>query len=432
MPEDRHESDGRNSSDWFSRERSLAFALFLSICVLLYLSFLVVVPFVRPLAWALALALVAHPLHRRVQKWIPLPNVAAACSVLVVTFAIVIPVVFVSHSVIQEATRLSRRFQSELTPEYWQSIIDQNPRLRLLQDWLQGRSSNSDTRGANDERINAVSDKIKILPRPFHETDDPHLRETSIERSRTSNTAVSEPPSSSSTVPLEQAATVVTQGIASIVSGTIWLCFQLFITLLALFFFFRDELQSLQLLRSLMPLTDSETTEVFSHVQGTIHATVYGSLVVAFVQGAMGGLMFWWLKLPSPLLWGVIMGLLAVVPVLGTFVIWAPTALFLALRGDITSALILAAWGGIAIGLIDNILYPFLVGKRLQYHTFLVFIAIVGGIGMFGASGVILGPVLLSITDVGLQIWRKRTANGGTLETGVQTAENLNSSFNLA
>ena len=432
MPEDTHELGGRNCPDWFTRERSLAFALFLSIGVLVYLCFLVVAPFLPPLAWALALALIAHPLHRRVQKWISLPNVSAALSVLVVAFAIVIPVVFVSHSVIQEANRLSRRFQSELTPEYWQSVIDHNPRLRLLQDWMRGGSPNNNKAPAREHRTDAVINKSKTHLIPENKKEDLSPQRTVNESSRTSDAAANDSPSSTSTVPLEQAATVVTQGIASMVSGTMWLCFQLFVTLLALFFFFRDEPQSIQVLRSLMPLTDSETTELFSHVKGTIHATVYGSLVVAFVQGAMGGLMFWWLELPSPLLWGVVMGLLAVVPVLGTFVIWAPTALFLALRGDMTSALILAVWGAFAIGLIDNILYPFLVGKRLRYHTFLVFIAIVGGIGMFGASGVILGPVLLSVTDISLQIWKKRTANGGTLETGVQAAENLNSSIDFA
>jgi len=110
------------------------------------------------------------------------------------------------------------------------------------------------------------------------------------------------------------------------------------------------------------------------------------------------------------------MGVLAVIPVLGTFVIWMPTAIVLALQGDWTKAAILVTWGALAIGLIDNLLYPFIVGKRMRFHTLVVFIAIVGGIALFGASGIVLGPVVLAVADALLDIWRRRTAHGGVLE----------------
>ena len=114
------------------------------------------------------------------------------------------------------------------------------------------------------------------------------------------------------------------------------------------------------------------------------------------------------------------MALLAVVPVLGTFVIWAPAAGFLAMEGEMTKAITLAAWGGIAIALIDNALNPYLVGQRLRCHTLLVFISIIGGLALFGASGIILGPLLLAIADALLDVWKRRTAFGGTIEEGVE------------
>jgi predicted PurR-regulated permease PerM len=213
---------------------------------------------------------------------------------------------------------------------------------------------------------------------------------------------------------------MITQGVGTFVSGAIWLTMQLFITLMTLFFFFRDHHHGLRAARSMMPLSDSETNEVFQRVDDTIHATIYGSVVVGLVQGAMGGLMFWMLGLPSPLTWGAIMGMLAVVPVLGTFVIWAPTAMYLALEGDWTRALILATWGCLAIGLIDNLLNPFLVGKRMRFHTLLVFFSILGGLAFFGASGLILGPLILALADALIDVWRRRTAYGGTLEKSVE------------
>lgn len=119
--------------------------------------------------------------------------------------------------------------------------------------------------------------------------------------------------------------------------------------------------------------------------------------------------MFWWLGLPAPLLWGVVMGLLAVVPVLGAFVVWVPAAVFLALEGNWLKALILVAWGGIVIALIDNLLYPALVGNRLRLHTLPVLIVILGGLSLFGAAGLVIGPAVLTATVEVIRIWRRNT-----------------------
>ncbi len=104
------------------------------------------------------------------------------------------------------------------------------------------------------------------------------------------------------------------------------------------------------------------------------------------------------------------MALLAVVPVLGAFVVWIPAALFLASEGSWGKALILTLWGMIVVGTVDNLLRPILVGQRLRLHTVLVFISVVGGIIVFGPAGLILGPVVFTITAELLQIWRNRTA----------------------
>jgi predicted PurR-regulated permease PerM len=143
----------------------------------------------------------------------------------------------------------------------------------------------------------------------------------------------------------------------------------------------------------------------------TILATVYGTLVVAAVQGSMGGLMFWVLGLPAPVLWGVVMGLLAIVPVLGAFIIWIPAAIILAIDGHWAKAIVLTAWGSIVVGGIDNLLYPMLVGNRLQMHTVIAFIAMIGGLAVFGASGIILGPVSVTVTTLLLEMWRNRPSD---------------------
>jgi predicted PurR-regulated permease PerM len=127
--------------------------------------------------------------------------------------------------------------------------------------------------------------------------------------------------------------------------------------------------------------------------------------------------MFWVLGLPAAVLWGAVMAVLAIIPVLGAFIVWVPAALFLVLEGSWGKALILAGWGGLVVSLIDNLLYPVLVGKRLRLHTLPVFIVIVGGLTLFGSAGIVLGPVTLAITVALVEIWRRRTAGGRPAES---------------
>jgi predicted PurR-regulated permease PerM len=129
--------------------------------------------------------------------------------------------------------------------------------------------------------------------------------------------------------------------------------------------------------------------------------------------------MFWILGLPSPLLWGAVMAVLAVLPVLGAAIVWAPAALYLALTGSWEKALILTTWGAIAVGLVDNLLYPLIVKGRLRMHTVPVFISIIGGLVAFGAVGLVLGPVVLALAVALGDVWRRRMAQGEPVENTV-------------
>jgi predicted PurR-regulated permease PerM len=107
--------------------------------------------------------------------------------------------------------------------------------------------------------------------------------------------------------------------------------------------------------------------------------------------------------------------------VFGAAIVWVPAAVFLALQGDVTKALILTAWGSIVVAMIDNLLYPILVKDRLCLHTVPVFVSIVGGLVVFGAAGVVLGPVVLAVTVALIEIWRRRTAHGRAAEHAVES-----------
>ena len=121
-------------------------------------------------------------------------------------------------------------------------------------------------------------------------------------------------------------------------------------------------------------------------------------LVISAIQGTLGFLIFWILGLPSPLLWGVVMFFLSMIPMAGAFLVWVPAAIYLALIGAYVKALILVVWGLVVIGSIDNFLSPRLVGRRARLHELLIFFSVLGGLEVFGILGLVLGPVVVAIT----------------------------------
>ena len=194
-------------------------------------------------------------------------------------------------------------------------------------------------------------------------------------------------------------------------TGSVWIITQLVLTFLTLFYFFRDRTRLLLFLRRFIPLSSAETDEMFGRIAQSVHASLYGNLLVKLIQGILGGLMFWVLGLPAPVLCGAGMALFAVLPVVGTAMVWAPAAIFLALSGSWVKAVVLAIWGEFVVSLIDNFLYPVLVANELRFHPLAVFFAVFGGLLAFGVAGVVLGPVILAITVALLDLWQLRRAD---------------------
>ena len=186
---------------------------------------------------------------------------------------------------------------------------------------------------------------------------------------------------------------------------------QIAIALFTAFFLLRDLDHFREALRCLVPLPDADTQAVFKRVRDTVDASLRGRVLIALLQGALGGLMFWFLGLPVPVLWGAVMALFALVPMLGAFVVWLPAALFLLISGHPGKAVILVAWGGVVIGTADNFLYPILVGKDLRLHTLAIFFSVLGGVAVFGASGLVIGPVVFALADALIEIWGRRPAD---------------------
>jgi predicted PurR-regulated permease PerM len=184
---------------------------------------------------------------------------------------------------------------------------------------------------------------------------------------------------------------------------------QIVFMLFILFFLFRDRAIFLNFLCKLLPLRDDETTTLLERIDDTIKATALGRLSIAALQGILAGLAYWVLGVPGIILWAFTTCAFAMIPGVGAILVWAPIALYLGLTGHWGKAALLAVWGGVIVSMIDNILYPILVGSRLRAHTLTILLAIIGGVALFGIPGIIIGPVAFTTAATLLDIWRART-----------------------
>ena len=360
----------RNSDEWLTRERLLALVLIGVSVLVAWLCWHLIKPFVPSITWALVLAVLAFPLHDRIRRVIRRwPSLAAALSVVAVTIVIALPAVFVVRQAGIEAVASIDSARQLASAERWKLAIERFPRLAPVREWVE--------------------------------------REVNIEKQ------------------VDDASTQVARGVKNVLQRLVDVSIATLITLFLLFYFLRDKDRILSTLAQLVPLAPAEAEIVRRDVRDAISAIVFGTLVVAVVQGALGGVMFWGLGLPAPILWGTIMAVLAILPLFGAALVWIPAALFLAINGDWGKALLLTAWGTIVVGLIDNLLLPLLVKNRLRVHTVLVFIAVLGGLFAFGATGAVLGPLILAIALALVEIWRRRMAHGA-IEEGVNKPRRVN------
>lgn len=320
-----------------------------------YICYLMAMPFLPALVWALALAVLFTPLQVWLETKLKYASLAALMSVLTISSLVIVPALFVGQQLAIQAVSGAQLIETKVESGEWRRLLNTQPSLSPI--------------------IEKIEQQINL-------------------------------PETVKTFTLW-----VSNSAGSLIKGSIFQLIGFIITIYLLFFFLRDRQSAKQHLSNFLPLSIKQSQQIFKQIGDTIHAIVYGTLAVAAVQGCLGGLMFWWLGLPAPLLWGLMMGFLAIVPILGSSIIWLPAALFLALEGNWLQATILVLWSMLVVGTIDNLLRPIFVGNRLKQHTLLVFMSLVGGLILFGSSGLILGPIVLAITIFLISIWAVEKPN---------------------
>ncbi len=320
-------------------------ALVLALLAALYLCWLMLQPFVDVLLWAVVLVAVFMPVHRRLVVRLQSPTAAAACSTLLVVVTILAPATLVTIAVIGELSDMAGSLGGG--SGQWASV---QLLVQRIQPWV-----------------------------PWIDLHQLESREFLLER-------------------LQVWSGTLANRTLGMVGGVVSTLVQTFLVIFTMFYVFRDGDAIRRAAYDILPLDRGQARAVIARTMEVIGASVYGVLVIAAIQGLLGGFIFWAIDLPSPLLWGVVMFFLCMIPMAGAFLVWAPAAVLLVVSGEWARGLFLTAWGLLIVSSIDNFLSPRLVGKRARLHELLIFFSVLGGLDVFGVLGIVLGPVTVALT----------------------------------
>ncbi|QLF92495.1 AI-2E family transporter [Pseudomonas sp. ABC1] len=342
--------------------------VFLSLLVLVTLAFgWILWPFYGAVFWAVILAILFSPLQRRLLiRFNNRRNLAALTTLLASLLIAVLPVIFITGLLVQEGTTLYARINSgELdVGSYVIQVKEMLP--ASIQGYLQrfGLSDMSDLR----ERLgsSALQGSQYLATKAF-----------------------------------------------SFGQGTFQFVIGFFVMLYLLFFLIRDGRDLVKRLYQAVPLSGDQKKKLFSKFTQVVRATVKGNIIIAVVQGALGGLIFAILGIPSALLWGVLMALLSLLPAVGAGLIWTPVAIYFLLSGSIVSGVVLIAYGILVIGLVDNLLRPTLVGKDTKMPDYVVLISTLGGLSLFGLNGFVIGPLIAALFMASWDLFTEREEEAG-------------------
>ena len=355
-------------ADWHESRSKLArlAGLVAATFVGLNLCWTMLQPFIEVLLWAVVLVIVFMPVHRRVRARVGSPGWSAMISCLLVVVVILVPLTLVTLAIVREMTHIAQSLQPQPGGEGAAQagvagLLDPNsPYVGKVLGWV---GQYVDLEQFNSQQF--IADRLKSL------------------------------------------GGAIAGRTLGFVGGAVGFVVEIFFVIFTMYYFFRDGERLREAVYGIMPLDDRRAHEIIDRTQEVISASVYGVLVIALIQGTLGGIAFWALGLPSALLWGVVMVFMSMIPMAGAFVVWVPAALYLGLTGHWGKAIVLTVWGALVIGSVDNFLRPKLVGEKTRLHELLIFFSVLGGLQVFGVIGLVLGPVVVAITIALLDVLRQ-------------------------
>src|SRR5579871_6912925 len=314
--------------------------------------FFIIHPFLSAIIGAVVLAVITHRPYKALTHKIKNRNLSSTIAVVLVILSVVIPCFFILQDLVQGTTTIIIFLRSDVPQKSLSQFLEAHPTI----------------------------------------ASDIHIISNNIDLQNTVRTM----------------AAVLGGLLTGFLSYSFGATVQLNILLFILFFLYRDQELAVSFARTLLPLNEDENNELLENIRSTIEATALGRLVIAAIQAVLAGIAFWLLGIPNTMLWTVVTGIFAVLPAVGTSFVWIPIAIYLGFSGQWGKAALLTAWGTFVVSSIDNFLYPVLVGSKLRQHTVAILLAILGGVVIFGLSGVILGPLAFTIASTLIDFWRRR------------------------
>jgi predicted PurR-regulated permease PerM len=316
---------------------------------ILILAFLVFQPYLVVLAVSAMTAVALSPFHERVTRLLRgRSSLAAFLTILTLVVLILIPVALMGTQILQEAGQLYQE-------------------LRLNRD----------------QYLHTIEDAILAPARAWFPTIDLSLDQGA-----------------------ERALVILTENLGDIFSGTANILLDFLLGIVALFYFLRDGKRFSESFMRLSPLQDRHDRVILERLVTAINSVIKGQLSIAIIQGTLTGIGFWLFGVPNPALWGSVAAICALVPGVGTSLILVPGIVYLFFTGNLWQGAGLAVWGALAVGLIDNLLGPYLVGRGAKVHPVWILFGVLGGISLFGPMGFLLGPVVVSLLFALFDIYR--------------------------
>lgn len=311
----------------------------------------ILLPFYGTILWGSIIALLFSPLYRRLLPRVRgRRNLAAVLTLCVALVVVILPLALVTAALAREAAAMYDQLQSgEINPsKYFRQVFDHLP------DW--------------------ISDLLERFGMVNFATLQKRL-----------------------TLALSQGSQFIATQALNIGQLTFEFIASVFVTTYLTFFLIRDGDVIARAVRNAIPLEPVHKQDLIAKFATVIRATVKGNLLVAAIQGALGGIAFWFLGVSGALLWGVLMAFLSLLPAVGAGLVWVPVALYFFVTNAVWQGLALTAWGVLVIGLIDNLLRPILVGKDTRMPDYVVMITTLGGMAVFGINGFVIGPTIAAM-----------------------------------
>ena len=343
----------------------LVFILFLTF-LSIYLLYTILSPFLSSIIWAILLAMIFYPLFKKLQRLLKKKEfLSALIMTLLVLIIIVLPFTLLMISLASEVVDVYHRVEEMIKTGQLQAYLERMKGLPILK-WILAKLGQYIDLSQTDPLPLLLKNLKQISTFIFNQT------------------------------------TTLLKGFSTFIAG-------FFFTLLSLYYLFKDGSRFFKGLKEIIPLPSQERDLLIQRFKDMIYATLYGGILIAMIQGLLGGLSFWILGLPSPIFWGTAMALLSFIPIGGTALIWAPAALLLLIGGAILKGLILLGVGVFVISMVDNLLRPFFISSRTNIHPLLLFFAVLGGIQAFGLIGLVAGPLVATLFLTMIEIYIQGT-----------------------